>query len=361
MRLFVIIVVVMFALTGGVDAQEVSGGPPDRTIDAETRRQVIDLALSNLKRDYILPDVAEKMASAIRRRQQNKEYDGITSGRKFAETLTAHLQEISRDKHLEVEFSDLPRPERPPGKPTRAEREGRDAFLRAVNHGFDKVERMNGNIGYLGIRNFAPVALAGDKATAAMNFLTDTDALIVDLRYNNGGDPKMVQFLISYLFGDESVHLNTMHFRSTDITQQFWTLPHVPGKKYLDKPVYVLTNGLTRSGAEGYAYALQNLKRATIIGETTNGAANPGGTVWLHPHFGMFLPTGRAISPITKTSWEGVGVTPDVLVLADHAYKQAYLLALRDIQRRGKYAGPEPLNELVKEAERDLEAAKSGK
>jgi hypothetical protein len=66
----------------------------------------------------------------------------------------------------------------------------------------------------------------------------------------------------------------------------------------------VLTSKRTFSGAEEFTYNLKNLKRATIIGETTGGGAHPAG----FPHqraFRMFIPTGRAISPITKTNWKG--------------------------------------------------------
>lgn len=352
----ILAVLVLFGAGAAVGARGADQRAAGRPIDGQTRGQVIDRALGHLEREYVYPDIAQKMTEAVRRRQRNKEYDSVIDGRAFAELLTAHLREVSKDKHLEIEFSDEPRPESPAGEAATAEREKRGAFLRAVNHGFDKVERLGGNVGYIGLRTFAPVTAAADKAAAAMNLLGDTDALIVDLRYNGGGDPKTVQFLCSYLFGEEPVHLNSMYWRTTDSTQQVWTLAHVPGRRYLDKPVYVLTSGQTASGAEEYAYNLRNLKRATIVGETTAGAANPGGTVRLHPHFGMFLPRGRSINPVTKTSWEGVGVKPDVAVPADRAFQQAYLLALKDVRRRGNYAGPEPLDELIGAAQRDLDA-----
>jgi len=112
-------------------------------------------------------------------------------------------------------------------------------------------------------------------------------------------------------------------------TEEFWTKSSVPGKKYGEKDVYLLTSNRTFSAAEEFSYNLKNLKRATIIGETTGGGAHPGDMVRLGDHFGVFIPSGRAISPITKTNWEGTGVEPDIKVPKDEALKTAYLMALK--------------------------------
>jgi C-terminal processing protease CtpA/Prc len=162
-----------------------------------------------------------------------------------------------------------------------------------------------------------------------MNFLNGTDALIIDMRSNGGGNPAMVALVCSYLFGPEPVHLNDLYWREGNRTDEFWTKKEVAGRRYLNKDVYVLTSKRTFSGAEEFTYNLKNLKRATIIGETTGGGAHPGGGFRISEHFGMFVPTGRAISPITKTNWEGTGVTPDVAVPADQALLVARLMALK--------------------------------
>jgi C-terminal processing protease CtpA/Prc len=162
-----------------------------------------------------------------------------------------------------------------------------------------------------------------------MNFVNGTDALIIDLRGNGGGNPAMVALICSYLFGPEPVHLNDLYWREGDRTDQFWTRKEVAGKRYLNKDVYVLTSKRTFSGAEEFTYNLKNLKRATIVGETTGGGAHPGGMFRMSPHFGAFIPTGRAINPITKTNWEGTGVTPDVAVPAEQALVVARLMALK--------------------------------
>lgn len=303
---------------------------PDLTIDAATRTQVIDAVLKRLNESYVFPDMAKKMELSIRDRIAKKEYDRITSSREFAATLTKDLQAVSNDKHLRLRFSHASIPERGPRRePTAEEREQRLRDLTWMNHGFAKVERLPGNIGYLEFVNFMDEELGADTVAAAMNFVNNTDALIIDMRSNGGGNPAMVALVCSYLFGPEPVHLNDLYWREGNRTEEFWTKKEVAGKRYLNKDVYVLTSKRTFSGAEEFTYNLKNLKRATIIGETTGGGAHPGGGFRITEHFGMFVPTGRAISPITKTNWEGTGVTPDISVPADQALLVARVMALR--------------------------------
>ena len=303
---------------------------PDLTIDAATRTQVIDNVLKRLNDSYVFPEVSKKMEQSIRDRAAKKEYDQITSAKQFAMTLTKDLQAVSNDKHLRVRYSHSPIPERGERRePTAEEREQRKRDLNWMNHGFTKVERLAGNIGYLEFRNFMDEELGAETVAAAMNFVNGTDALIIDLRGNGGGNPAMVALICSYLFGPEPVHLNDLYWRQGNRTEEFWTRKEVAGKRYLNKDVYVLTSKRTFSGAEEFSYNLKNLKRATIIGETTGGGAHPGGGFRISEHFGMFVPTGRAISPITKTNWEGTGVTPDIAVPADQALTVARITALK--------------------------------
>ena len=303
---------------------------PDLTIDAAMRTQVIDGILKRLNDSYVFPEVAKRMEESIRDRVAKKEYDQITSAKEFATTLTKDLQAVSNDKHLRVRYSHQPILERGPRRePTAAEREQRQRDLTWMNHGFTKVERLRGNVGYLEFNHFADEELGAETVASAMNFLNGTDALIIDLRGNGGGNPAMVALICSYLFGPEPVHLNDLYWREGNRTEEFWTRKDVAGKRYLNKDVYVLTSKRTFSGAEEFTYNLKNLKRATIIGETTGGGAHPGGGFRISEHFGMFVPTGRAISPITKTNWEGTGVTPDISVPADQALLVARITALK--------------------------------
>ena len=303
---------------------------PDMTIDAATRTEVINTLLKRLNESYVFPETAAKVEQSIRARIEKKEYEQISSAKQFAEKLTSDLQEVSKDKHLRVRYSNRPVPERGQRQaPTEAEREEFRRNMSRINFGFEKVERLSGNIGYVDFRGFLAPELGRDTVAAVFNFLSNTDALIIDLRKNGGGDPGMVAQISSYLFGPEPVHLNDLYWREGNRTDEFWTLKEVPGKRYTGKDVYVLTSKRTFSGAEEFAYNLKNLKRATLVGETTGGGAHPGGLSRLATHFGAFIPTGRAINPITKTNWEGTGVEPDVKVPAEQALKVAHLAALK--------------------------------
>lgn len=321
--------VVLLSLQSAVTAQQPAAAA-DAPVDAATRTTVIDGALEHLKNAYIFADVADRMAVAIRARVERKEYDSLTSARAFADALTRHLQEVSKDKHLRIVFNPEGFPPRRP--PTPEERERMRAAERRGNYGFDRVERLDGNIGYIDLRGFSGSPDASLAAVPAMNFVAGTDALIFDLRRNGGGSPAMIGLLSSYLF-DDVVHLNDFYVRERDERRQFWTSPHVQGQRYgSQKPVYVLTSSRTFSAAEEFTYNLKNLKRATIVGETTGGGAHPGGVRRITDHFGVWVPNGRAINPITKTNWEGVGIEPHIQVPADQALRAAHLDALKNVR-----------------------------
>jgi hypothetical protein len=301
------------------------------TLDAASRTQVIDGAIDHLQRAYIFADAAEKMASALRSHAAEGAYDAITDPVKFAETLTAQLQEVSKDKHLRIVYRADGLPERR-GPPTPEDEARFLADERRRNFGFERVERLDGNVGYIELLGFSDADEVTEAAVPAMNFVANTDALIFDLRRNGGGSPVTIRMLSSYLF-DKVVHLNDFYIRETDTTRQFFTNAEVQGRRYGErKPVFVLTSNRTFSAAEEFTYNLKNLKRATIVGETTGGGAHPGGVRRITDKFGIWLPNGRAINPITKTNWEGVGVEPDIKVESGQALRAAHLAALRRIR-----------------------------
>jgi hypothetical protein len=301
-------------------------------IDAATRGRVINGAIAMLDEFYVFPEVAKKMGIAVRGRAKRGEYDSVTDGNAFAKLLTSHFQDVSHDKHLFVSFSPMRLPEDSPTPSADAMARYREA-MREANCSFEKVEHLTGNIGYVKFNGFADPEDCGPTAIAAMNFLANVDALIFDLRQNGGGDPKMVALLSSYLFATET-HLNDLWTRKGDETQQFWTLPYVPGKRLPSIPVYVLTSHRTFSGAEEFTNNLKVLKRATIVGEVTGGGAHPVTGHRIDDRFTIGVPFARAINPVTKTNWEGVGVEPDVKVSAADALTTAQALALKEVANR---------------------------
>jgi retinol-binding protein 3 len=293
-------------------------------LDAAKRSEVVESAATRIEQSYVLAEHATAMAKAIREKLRRGAYDRITDAAALAETLANDLRAISKDKHLNVAFS-------PGGPPSVAQQEN-DA--RRGNFGFVTAQVLDGNIGYIDIRQFLPPELAARTADAAMAFVADTDALIFDLRHHKGGRPEMVAYLTSYLFASEPVLLNELYSREKNATVQFRT--HVvPGRRYSGK-VYLLTSSFTFSAAEEFAYNLKHLGRATLVGETTGGGAHPVGLYQLPHGFVGYFPNRRAVNPITKTNWEGIGVAPDVKAAADDALR----VALARIAEDRKPANP---------------------
>src|ERR1700737_1024057 len=168
-------------------------------IDAATRNRVIDGAIAQLKESYVFPETAKKMEEAGGGRQKRSEYDKITDGNTFATKLTENFQEVSHDKHLRVDYSPVKMPERPEGgSPSPEEVAQYRKQMERMNCGFEKVEHLSGNIGYVKFTMFADPEVCGSTAVAAMNFLGNVDAIIFDLRENGGGDPKMVALFSTF-------------------------------------------------------------------------------------------------------------------------------------------------------------------
>jgi hypothetical protein len=297
------------------------------TVDAAERDRVIEGAAKVLEELYVFPELGKKMAAALRRAEKRGAYRAISDGQILAWRLSDDLWVLGHDEHLGVRFSPQVLPPETPGQHGGADPEARKGII-SNNCGFEKAEHLAPNIGYLKFDEFDDPGICAPAAAAAMNFVADSDALIIDLRDNHGGGA-MVQFIASYLFA-EPTHLNDIYWRPDNAIQQAWTLPYVPGRKFIGKPVFILTSKRTFSAAEDFCYALKNLKRATLIGETTGGGAHPGGPRRLDDHFSIRVPTGRSISPITHTDWEGTGVEPDIKVPAADALTEALKRARHD-------------------------------
>jgi hypothetical protein len=289
-------------------------------ITADIRQHVIEETRKALTETYVDATIGQRMAVAIERNNKSGRYNQAQEGELLAEAITNDLHAISRDPHLNLYFYLFPQPQ--PNTNVAASEDSVRKTLGKHNCGFTKAEHVEPNIGYLKIDAFDRPDLCGETASAAMNFLADSDALIIDLRANGGGLPGMVTFVETYLF-DHATHLNDIYVRKDDTTHQFWSLPYVPGKRLAKIPVYVLTSKDTFSAAEEFAYTLKSLKRATIVGETTAGGAHPYDTVRVDDHFSFEVPFARSINPVTHGDWEGTGVAPDEKVSASEALARA--------------------------------------
>ena len=307
----------------------------DRPLTSEERTEVIDSISSILDRYYVFADVGRQIHDHLLQAAKEGKYDGVTDPNDFAQMLTEDVRAINDDRHLRVSFSPraiAERRNRFTAQDSLDFLERRRRSGQISNHGFREVKILDGNIGYLNLSGFFHVnEYSGATAEAAMNFLSNTDALIIDLRQNGGGSPSMIQLITSYLFGSDRVHLNNFYSREDDEITQTWTLPYVPGTRRPDVDVYVLTSGRTFSAAEEFSYNLRNLERATLVGEVTGGGAHPGGTRIATERYTVWVPDGRAVNPISGTNWEGVGVKPHVEVPASEALVTAKILAIEKL------------------------------
>jgi len=321
-KLLQIFIVILFIVSvNNLLAQETA-------ITAQFRAETIDSALRLLKEKYAYPEIALKMEAAIRARQNGGEYDSITDGNKLAEKLTVDLKAVFDDKHLRISYSEQPIPLRSgmSGVPSPEEIERAHRRQKRENFGLEKIEILKGNIGFIKLNYFAPLDWSADVYSAAFSTVANTDALIIDLRDNGDSmDIDTMPFFCSYLF-DKPVQFGDIFVREKNETRQLWTSAQVPGKKYLDKPVYLLMSRRTASGAEAFINRLRSLKRATLIGETTAGATMPGGTERINEHFTIWISTGRGSNSSAEN--ENKGVLPDIQVVPENTFNLAYVQAL---------------------------------
>lgn len=271
----------------------------------------------------------EARAAQIAADLRGADFTGIETHEDLAEALTAQLH--AEDRHFGVRYvgpdavaAMMSQDGGGPGEPAG----DRLAQARRGNFGFREVSILPGNIGYVDLRQFAPAHVAGETARAALDFIAHTDAVIFDMRNNGGGDPSMVQFLISHFLDPQgTVAINTFVSRQFDFPAQLNSLSYLPSGARPDVPIYVLTSSRTGSAGEAFPYHLQAMERATIVGETTYGAGNPGDTFVLESGYSIFISTGSARNPITGTNWEGVGVAPDIEAPAADALDVALVAA----------------------------------
>ena len=308
----------------------------DTTLDAAERQRVLTAVIKNLKTHYVDADMAQKMAEALLMHEKNGDDAAATDGGTFANLLTKQIREVSHDRHLELAYTPDPLPAShfdAQGRPLAPSPDDQAHYRKTIeqeNCTFEKTEILAPNIGYLKMNSFPDTSICKATTAVAMASLNHADAIIFDLRDNRGGEPEMVALIASYLFDRPEYWYNPRK----NTTANSWTRSPVPGSKLTDKPVYVLTSNRTFSGAEQFCYDLKMLKRATLVGETTGGAAHAGVFYRIDEHFGMGIPETKPINPFSETDWAETGVEPDVKVKAADALETALKLAESKLPKR---------------------------
>lgn len=296
----------------------------------ELKSEIIGKVIDQLENEYVLPDRGLVAASELRSRFETGYFSEISDPRIFGFRIT-HVLDAIDDWHMWVNYFPEPiRADYVARQPTAEEQLEQAALIRRRNFGFEKVERLPGNIGYIEFTNFYYEEEASENALSnVMQLMSNTSGLIIEL--SGGGSPEMVALFVSYLV-EGKIHLDSFVYRDERDIEEYWTRDEITGPHYgEDRPVYLVVDEDTFSAAEGFSYALKNLDRATIVGETTIGGAHPIDMVRLHEHFMMAVPVARSISAITGTNWQYVGIRPDHEVPPDEALSHAHQLILEEL------------------------------
>ncbi len=332
--LIIALMACLLTTAGTALAQDERPAPLPR-LDPALRGAIVDSLTAVIDSVYVLAEPAARIVAGLRANLARGDYDQLTDPEEFARRLENDAQAINHDGHFGIRALPPldPAVEAAQQDEDPADIERRRRLNRAANYGFRQAEILAGGVGYLRFDRFAGEDEAFAAATAAMNFLANSNAVILDLRGNGGGNASMIRYLCGYLF-PESTHLINWDIRARGLTRQSYSADAVPGSRLLTQPVYVLTSNRTFSAAEEFSFDLRNLERATLVGETTGGGGHTvAAYVFGFDGFRMMIriPYGRAYNPLTNEGWEGHGVEPHIAVPAAQALDAAHVDALRKL------------------------------
>ncbi|RXM45464.1 S41 family peptidase [Flavobacterium sp. YO64] len=331
---FKMILLTLFLIVQNAMAQD-----SKRLLDTKEKKAIVSAIKTHIEKSYIDLDLSKRMTIELDKNLKSNKYKEIKSPVEFSKILTEDLQHISKDLHLKVRFEPehIAREKNVISQEAQLEMEKRMALQMAeINYGFKEVKILDGNIGYLNLNQFADIKYAEQTVTATMNFLSNTNAIIIDLRANGGGVPSMMQLLSSYLFDEKPVLLSDFYERETNQKTQLYSFENVNGKRSTNKPLYILTSKHTFSAAEAFTYTLKHLDRATVVGEITKGGANRTKRINLNTEFTISVPYLQPINPVTKTNWEAKGIQPDIKTNEKEAFVYAYIDAIKKTIKKNK-------------------------
>lgn len=305
-------------------------------LTSDDQKKIINTICEKLDEIHAFPEYNLEICNGLKKNFEDGKYSKFTTVQTFADQLDNDLGILRDDKHLGI-FYDPQMANEIESENNKGEETG---YLtpqmieeeRQKNFGFKELKILNGNIGYMDLRIFFPPKYAGETAVSAMKYFSNCDALIIDLRNNGGGWDEMVTFLMSYFFNtEESVPLSTSYSRYEEEYYQSSILSYVPGKLFIDIPVFILISRSTFSGAEAFSHYMKHFNKATLVGEKTRGGQNPVEIQSVGYGLIMFIPSWKLISSVSNSGWEGVGVKPDIEVDANDALRVAHLKALDDL------------------------------
>jgi carboxyl-terminal processing protease len=187
-------------------------------------------------------------------------------------------------------------------------------------------------IGYLNINTFS--GNVGDQVKSALLSIDKATGgrplgYVVDLRSNPGGLlDQAVDIADDFLDSGEIV---SQRGRTKDDIERYYARP---GDMAHGLPVIVLTDAGTASASEIVAGALQDHRRALIMGEKSFGKGSVQTVVQTGPDAALRLTTARYYTPSGRSVQAG-GIDPDVVVpqLTDPDYKDRKVVREADLRR----------------------------
>lgn len=308
----------------------------------DEKKEVVESINKLLDEYYISPEIAQKLIKQLSHNLEKGVYDAITDPVEFEAKLDQDIRAVSNDFHFKVIFdSEWVADSRKALSPQEKRELQLKEFAEAKknNFGFRDVRMLEGKVGYLKFISFENPEWTAETLANAMNFLSNADALIIDLRNNTGGYSELMQILCSYFFNPNDVFVLplveiNLRDKGKNILIQHNVLTSVQGKKMLEQDLYILTNYRSFSAAEWTSFVLQNRKRATIIGEKTIGGTHPADRKIVSDRFSINIPFGTMLDAVTKNHFEGIGVKPDIAVPAKDALLTAQIVALEKLAKK---------------------------
>ncbi len=342
-----------------------------------TRNKIIEGITHDFLWEYVSYDKAKEMTDFIHQKFVSGGYDTTLNIDEFTYELTKDLRSISKDEHIIVMASHYKKYRTYKSKITNSKhnhyrytrngelkpklgyqivrsiknanwkrkrnkyyrRTGKDKFS------YGQIKILPGNIGYFEIYDFNSTAYRRNqnkdriKLKSVMQFLKNTNSIIIDLRANTGGYIFLSNYFTSFFIDKPNTYFITTEVRwvkdtipngrDTIIQKDFITPKQNNFKFAKGKNIYVLTSSATFSAAELTSYALKKLSNIEIVGEQTRGGGNGHFGGYGTRYYAAIVPSVKVFDKENNYTIESKGITPDTLVVADSALKVAYLKAFK--------------------------------
>ncbi len=297
-----ILAIICFFICAVLQAQSL----PKEEIDSAVVK-ISDLIKSN----YVFEEQGNRIAAHLE--QKKLEFKSVKNWDEFAAICNGILQSYSNDGHLFVRHDAKTVKELLTATDHESESAVDDPFFHSKgaserNFGFEEVKILEDNIGYIKLSEINISEKSLPTLFAAMEFVSNTKALILDLRDNGGGGSEVGPVLESF-FLPKNIDLLEFKSRTGEVTAEK-TVPWLTQKKY-NHPLFIIINKKTGSAAEALAFVLQAKKRAIVVGSPSAGAAYMNSWYVVNENVFASISTGAPTLPGTDTSWEKSGVQPD--------------------------------------------------